>query len=133
MIIDNFGMFYQYSRQDYNFQLICWNFLELFRQITPYLPELFFFLKIFFSLSIVRHASTQCRTPAPRGMASQHLRTFERVPAAYSLFAGTVPATYSLFECTVPAFNLFLIINGGLKYSQWKVFYLVAIHILCIP
>ena len=31
------------------------------------------------------------------GLASQHLRTFERVPAAYSLFAGTVPA-----------FNLFL-------------------------
>ena len=31
----------------------------------------------FFS-SIVRHASTQRRTPALRGMSSQHLRTFER-------------------------------------------------------
>ena len=28
--------------------------------------------------SIVRHASTKRRTPTPRGMASQHLRTFER-------------------------------------------------------
>ena len=56
--------------------------------------------------SIVRHASTQRRTPAPRGMVIQHLRTFERVPAVYSLFAGTVPAAYSLFAGTVPAFNL---------------------------
>ena len=31
---------------------------------------------VFFS--IVRHASTQRRMPAPRGMANQHLRTFER-------------------------------------------------------
>ena len=35
-------------------------------------------LEQFFSLSIVRHASTQLRKPATRGMASQHLRTFER-------------------------------------------------------
>ena len=28
------------------------------------------------------------------------------VPAAYSLFAGTVPASYSLFAVTVPAYNL---------------------------
>ena len=33
-------------------------------------------LSVFFC--IVRHARTQRRTPAPRGMASQHLRTFER-------------------------------------------------------
>ena len=46
--------------------------------------------------------------PAPRDVASQHLRTFERLPAAYSLFAGTVPAAYSLFAGTLPAFNLFL-------------------------
>ena len=32
---------------------------------------------VFFS--IVRHASTKLRKPAPRGMASQHLRTFERI------------------------------------------------------
>ena len=37
----------------------------------------------------------------------QHLQTFERVPAAYSFFAGTVPAAYSLFVGSVPAFNLF--------------------------
>ena len=29
--------------------------------------------------SIIRHASTQLRMPVPRGMASQHLLTFERV------------------------------------------------------
>ena len=40
--------------------------------------------------SIVRHASTQRRTPAPRGMASQHLRTFERVPVNKELLTGTV-------------------------------------------
>ena len=34
------------------------------------------YLSCFFS--IVRHASTQLRMPAPRGMASQHLQTFER-------------------------------------------------------
>ena len=32
-----------------------------------------------FFLSIVRHASTQLRKPATRGMASQPLRTFERM------------------------------------------------------
>ena len=42
-------------------------------------------LNFVFFLSIVRHASTQCRMPAPRGMASQHLRTFERVPVNKSL------------------------------------------------
>ena len=53
-------------------------------------------------------ASTQRHgQPAPRGMASQHLRTFERVPAVYSLFAGILPAAYSLFAGTVLAFNLF--------------------------
>ena len=31
-----------------------------------------------FFFSIVRHAITQRRTPAPRGMASQHLWTCER-------------------------------------------------------
>ena len=70
----------------------------------------------FVFFSIVRHASTQLRTPAPRGMASQHLRTFERVPSAYSLFAGTVPAVYSLFAGTVPAFNLFL-------NNYWQLFH----------
>ena len=32
------------------------------------------------------------------------------VPAAYSLFTGTVTAAYSLFAGTLPAYNLFLII-----------------------
>ena len=36
------------------------------------------------------------RKPATGGMASQHLQTFERVPAAYSLFAGTVPVFHLL-------------------------------------
>ena len=34
--------------------------------------------------------------------------TFERLPALYSIFAGTVPTAYSLFASTVPAFSLFL-------------------------
>ena len=51
---------------------------ELFRQITPYLPELLTKNWIFFLFSIVRHTSTQRKTPAPRGIASQHLWTFER-------------------------------------------------------
>ena len=34
--------------------------------------------RTFVFFSIVRHASTQLRMPAPRGMASQHLWTFER-------------------------------------------------------
>ena len=36
--------------------------------------------------------------------------TFERVPVAYSLFAGTVAVVYSLLLGTVPAFNPFLLI-----------------------
>ena len=35
-------------------------------------------LAFLFCFSIVRHASTQHRMPAPSGMVSQHLRTFER-------------------------------------------------------
>ena len=69
---------------------------------VPLLKKIFLTFVFF---SIVQHASTQRRTPAPRGMASQHQWT---VPAAYSLFAGTVPAAYSLFAGTVPGFNLFL-------------------------
>ena len=69
--------------------------IGLFRDSLSWTQPLIFF-------SIVRHASTPCRTPAPRGMASQHLWTFEgvslkKVPANKVLFGGTVPAN-SLFE-----------------------------------
>ena len=43
------------------------------------------------------------RTPAPRGMASHYLRTFERVPVNKSLLTGTFPANKSLLTGTVPA------------------------------
>ena len=47
--------------------------------------------KVFFSsFSIVRQTSAQCRTPTPRGMASQHIRTFERVPVNKELLTGSV-------------------------------------------
>ena len=36
-------------------------------------------LDLFFFFSIVRHASTKRIKPATRGMASQLLRTFERI------------------------------------------------------
>ena len=42
-----------------------------------------------FVYSIVWHASTKLRTPLPRGMASQHLRTFERVLVNKELLTGT--------------------------------------------
>ena len=42
--------------------------------------------------SIVRHASTQLRKPATRGIASQHLQTFERWLASVTFcIKGTVP------------------------------------------
>ena len=45
----------------------------------------------------------QHRTQAPRGMASQHLLTFERVPVNKKLLTGTVPVN-SLF-----LFNMLLL------------------------
>ena len=66
----------------------------------------------FFLFSIVRHASTQLRMPAPRGMASQHLRTFERVPVNKELLTGTVLVNKKLLTGTVPVNNLFLYFNG---------------------
>ena len=41
-------------------------------------PLLKIMFRLSFFFSIVRHASTKLRTPAPRGMGSQHLRTFDR-------------------------------------------------------
>ena len=61
----------------------------------------------FVFFSIVRHASTQRRTPAPRGMASQHLRTFERVPVNKELLTRTVPVNKKSLTGTVPVSNLF--------------------------
>ena len=50
-------------------------------------------LAVLFCFSIVRHASTQLRMPAPRGMASQHLQTFERFylnnPSVVTIFVVT--------------------------------------------
>ena len=51
----------------------------------------------FVFFSIVRHASTQHRTPAPRGMASQHLGTFERVPVNKKLLTGTESRSITSF------------------------------------
>ena len=96
-----------------------------YMQIRSTLQVQYLQIRLSFFFSNIRHASTQCRTPAPRGMASQHLRTFERVPAAYSLFAGTVPAEYSLFVGTVPAFNLFQMLkqNCNVKYNSYLEFW----------
>ena len=60
-----------------------------------------------FFLSIVQHASTQSSTPAPRGIASQHLRTFERVLVNKELLTGTVPFNKKLFTGSVLVNNLF--------------------------
>ena len=72
----------------------------------------------FVFFSIVRHASTHRRKPAPRGMASVPVSVPVRcslftgtVPVRCSLFAGTVPVRCFLFTGTVPADNLFLIGN----------------------
>ena len=98
--------------------------LVLFLQFSLYLRfEILFYERcIFFQIQIKRevclqgvggvpykkkqksslHAITKCRKPAPRGMASLHLRTFESVPVRCSLFTGTVPVRCSLFAGTVP-------------------------------
>ena len=53
--------------------------------------------RLSFFLSIVLHASTKLRTPAPRGMAGQHLRTFERDPVNKELLTGTRVLVNNLF------------------------------------
>ena len=58
--------------------------------------------------STVGHTSIQRRTPAPRGMASQHLLTFERALVNKELLTGTVPFNKKLLTCTVLVNNLFL-------------------------
>ena len=64
--------------------------------------------RLSFFLSIVLHASTQRRTPAPRGMASQHLRTSERVPVKTELLTCTVSVFKKILIGTVLVNNLFL-------------------------
>ena len=56
--------------------------------------------------------------PAPRGMASQHLWTFERIPVNKELLTGTVPVNKKILTGTVPINNLFL-------YGKSKVFSLM--------
>ena len=60
----------------------------------------------FFSLLYGTPANIS-RKPATGGMASQHLRTFERVPVNKELLTGTVPVNKKLLTGTVLVNNLF--------------------------
>ena len=59
--------------------------------------------RLLFIFSFVQHASTQIRKPATRGMASQHLWTFERglsqVPINTILYVILPPPQIFLFVC----------------------------------
>ena len=61
----------------------------------------------FVFLSIVRHIISQHRTPAPRGIASQHLQTFERVLVNKELLTGTVLVN-NLFQTIIQSLWSFL-------------------------
>ena len=75
-----------------------------------------------FAGTIVQHSSTKHRMPAPRGMASHHLRTFERVPVNKELLTGTVPVNKKLLTGTVPVNNLYLYNKhlGNSEHSAYK-------------
>ena len=66
--------------------------------------------------TIVWNASTHRRTPAPRGMASQHLQTFERFPVNKSLLTRTVLANKSILTGSVfRSITSFLLYTGTTK------------------
>ena len=59
--------------------------------------------------SIVRHASTHLRKPATRGMASQHLRTFERGYLRVNKGSADVKWTAVLYRRLMSPFYIFFI------------------------
>ena len=73
--------------------------------------------RLSFFFSIVRYASTHLRKPAPRGMASQHLRTFER-----GLYQCSKPGRS---ECSdLPKSEDYTLCNPAGRQLEWMVYYI---------